>query len=174
MLPLPPPAWWFLQWFSTHRRNVSYESLAPITALKHSSQEVQTGTLNGARWAGDCRACAPGTYSTAVGAVMPSTCSPCEAGTHGDRHGSISCEPCPAGTYSAAGAVECSSCPSNTSSPSGSTRIADCTCSVGYTGSGTACAACDAGTYKDWSGPGGCISQNFTNVSFDLKLVLSW
>ena len=91
---------------------------------------------------GACTSCPAGTFSAAVAATTPFTCSLCAANS-----------------FAAAGSKTCTSCPIHSVSSAGNRVITGCVCSAGFSGpDGGSCSSCDVGRYKATRGSAACTS----------------
>ena len=79
----------------------------------------------------NCTACQPATYSTTLGAPLPSTCLDCPLGTYSPFYNASACLTCPTDAYSNAHATACLTCPAYSHSPGG-TDLTGCLCEPGF------------------------------------------
>jgi hypothetical protein len=70
-----------------------------------------SGTFSNLEGSSSCEACAPGRYSTSIGATEEATCRACDLGTFNPHWRSASCKSCPYGlTSNMTGAISQDSC----------------------------------------------------------------
>jgi hypothetical protein len=107
--------------------------------------------------ASSCTMCAAGTFSSRVGAVLPTSCQPCPEGTYSPS-GATMCIPCEAGTYADQGSAQvCKRCPWGHYSLMGSSGCYPCPKGTFASGTQGGCEPCAPGSYAPEEGMPRCL-----------------